>query len=100
MAKPSGRHSPAGVAAAPVRVLVVEDDQEAALLLRELFDPARFAVDVADTAERAVECFRRQTYVVLLADLNLPGSSGLDLIEKLRQAAPDTAVVVMTGHAS
>jgi DNA-binding NtrC family response regulator len=36
----------------------------------------------------------------VLADLQLPGESGLDLVQALRNQAPATAVVVMTGHAS
>ena len=82
------------------RVLLVDDDVETAEALREMFAASAYAVDVASSAEQAIERFRDETYSVVLADLQLPGESGLDLVKRLRREAPATAVVVMTGHAS
>src|SRR5205823_222043 len=52
------------------------------------------------TAEEALACFRDGTYNVVIADVQLPGTSGLELVKRLRAGAPGTAVVIMTGEAS
>jgi DNA-binding NtrC family response regulator len=82
------------------RVLVVDDDIGDAEALRSLLEQDGFAVDVTPSTEEALACFGRETYAVVLADLQLPGESGLDLVRKLRTEAPATAVIVLTGHAS
>src|SRR5205807_912381 len=46
------------------------------------------------------ERFRDATYSVVIADLQLPGESGLELVRRLRREAPGTAVVVLTGYAT
>jgi DNA-binding NtrC family response regulator len=81
------------------RVLVVDDDQTDAEALRLLLSD-EFEVHVATSAEAAIALFREGTYAVVVADVLLPGESGLDLVRTLRAEAPATAVVVMTGHAS
>ncbi len=86
--------------AAPPRLLVVDDDAAATAAVCEMFANAEFEVDSVGSAEQALERFRGSTYAVVLADLQLPGESGLDLVRRLRREAPATAVVVMTGHAS
>ncbi len=82
------------------RVLAVDDDVTDADALRDLLQQDGFTVDVAPSAEEALAHFRRETYAVVVADLQLPGESGLDLVRTLRTEAPATAVIVLTGHAS
>src|SRR2546423_12224612 len=82
------------------RVLVVDDDGSDASALRDLLQQDGFIVDVTPSSEEALACFGRETYAVVLADLQLPGGSGVDLVRTLRTEAPGTAVVVLTGHAS
>jgi DNA-binding NtrC family response regulator len=82
------------------RVLAVDDDVTDADALRELLQQDGFTVDVAPSTEEALAHFRRETYAVVLADLQLAGESGLDLVRRLRSEAPATAVIVLTGHAS
>jgi len=94
MAKATAR-----VATAPARLLIVDDEPDTGTALRELIGDS-IPADVVSSAEQALEKFRETTYSVVLADLQLPGESGVDLVRRLRREAPATAVVVMTGHAS
>jgi DNA-binding NtrC family response regulator len=84
----------------PGRVLVVDDDAGDAAALRDLLQQDGITVDVTPSTEEALACFGRETYAVVVADLQLPGESGVDLVRTLRTQAPGTAVIVMTGHAS
>jgi DNA-binding NtrC family response regulator len=87
-------------AAMPGRILIVDDDGGDAEALRALLAEDGHAVDAVSSAEQALARFREGTYTAVLADLQLPGESGLDLVRALREGAPATAVVVLTGHAS
>ena len=82
------------------RLLIVDDDVATAEALREVFSGSSVEVELAASAEEAIERFRSETYAVVIADLQLPGESGVELVRRLARESPATAVVVMTGHAS
>src|SRR5262249_39727694 len=42
----------------------------------------------------------KSTFDVAILDLRMPGMTGIEVLEQLKQIAPDTEAVVMTGHAS
>jgi two-component system NtrC family response regulator len=79
------------------RILVVEDDdafREAIhlQLTRDGYETAS-AVDAA----QAISILEQRPQDLIVADLNLPGSSGIDLLKKVRADYPDTVVIIMTG---
>ncbi|MGD0608314.1 MAG: response regulator [Streptosporangiaceae bacterium] len=82
------------------RILVVEDDPEAALFaVHVLTNRGRF--DVTHTADPvvALQLVAAEHWDLVLTDVRLPGMSGLDLLDALRQLAPALPVAVMTAHA-
>jgi DNA-binding NtrC family response regulator len=82
------------------RLLIVDDDAATADALRAMFIETSLAADLVKSAEEAIEKFKAETYAVVIADLQLPGESGLELVRRLQKEAPATAVVVITGHAT
>ena len=84
--------------AAP-RVLLVEDDEGDALLVREILAAAGAGLTLihAGSLGQAVTLLREADCVVL--DLGLPDSEGLDGLRRLLEQSPGTAVVVLTGQA-
>jgi DNA-binding NtrC family response regulator len=84
----------------PARILVVDDEREIAESLCTLLRDDGQEVQSVSSAEEALGLFRQGTYLVVIADLQLPGESGLDLVRTLKAEAPATSVVVMTGHAT
>ena len=92
---------PTGLLGSPVvRVLLVEDSEPDAFLVRELLDEAGspFATRWVRTLGEARAVSPESVDVVLL-DLGLPDASGLDALEQLRTALPGVAVLVLTGLA-
>ncbi|HWG60243.1 MAG TPA: response regulator [Streptosporangiaceae bacterium] len=83
------------------RVLVVEDDPEVAAFVTYVLRK-RGGFDVTHTAEpvAALERIRAQPWDLVLTDVEMPGMTGIQLLETLREVNPDLPVVVMTGHAS
>lgn len=82
-------------------VLVVDDDPDVALLVRMMLERrGGCSVDVAEDGETALANATARTPDVVVTDIEMPGISGLELIEQLRARVPDVPVVVMTAHVS
>lgn len=82
-------------------VLVVDDDPDVALLVRMMLERrGGCSVDVAEDGETALAHATARTPDVVVTDIEMPGISGLALIEQLRARVPDVPVVVMTAHVS
>lgn len=81
------------------RVCLIEDHAEFRQTLRETLEStARFKIDAAlSNAEDAFEYLKEsEPPEVLILDLGLPGMDGLDAIPLIRQAAPETKILVLT----
>lgn len=85
-----------------IRILLVEDNEAEARQFQELLTHVpvqRFAVQVAADLAVARECVRRHEYDVLLLDLGLPDSQGVDTVVQGLLLAPRLPVVVLSGAA-
>jgi LmbE family N-acetylglucosaminyl deacetylase/CheY-like chemotaxis protein len=85
----------------PFRVIVIEDDADVALFTKTVLEKHELCVVmmIADPrqVDAAVADFAPD---LVITDIELPGGSGLELINRIRQIKPGTPVVVMTAHAS
>ncbi|HEY3500951.1 MAG TPA: sigma-54 dependent transcriptional regulator [Polyangiaceae bacterium] len=79
-------------------VLVVDDEASNLASLQKIFERERMRVLVADNAKSALEIVRKQRVQVVLTDLMMPGTSGLELMRAVKEVAPDTEVVMMTAY--
>ncbi len=83
-----------------LRVLLVEDNPGDAELVRKcLADPRSVPFDLAmaDTLEEGLEAYGRRAPDVVLLDLNLPDSDGLETVRVFRARVPAAPIVVFTG---
>jgi serine phosphatase RsbU (regulator of sigma subunit) len=98
-AQPSSRDEP-GRAVAPtprLRVLLVEDDDADAFLVKELLDEANAAVVLTVASSLAEARERIADADCVLLDLGLPDAQGLDGLRRLRAASQGAAICVLTG---
>jgi PAS domain S-box-containing protein len=82
------------------RLLVIDDNRELVDNLIEIFDVRGFAVRVAPSAAEGLGAARAEGFDLAMVDVNLPDSSGLELLPALREAVPLGEVVLITGHAT
>jgi two-component system response regulator HydG len=81
-----------------VTVLVVDDEPSNRTSLEKIFEREGMRVLSADGAKAALELARKHRVEVVLTDLMMPGTSGLELMRALKEIAPDTEVVMMTAY--
>lgn len=81
-----------------MRILVAEDDASLASFLRKGLEAENYAVDVAGDGHGAARLACEQGYDLLILDLNLPGSSGVEVLTSLRQHKPALPVLVLTAR--
>jgi DNA-binding NtrC family response regulator len=86
--------------ARPPRVLVVDDEDGVRSGLRRFLALSGFEVSEARDCAEAVEAASRTAPEAALVDYNLPDGSGVELLARLKVAAPDLPVIVLTGHGS
>ena len=90
--------SAAPVAANAITVLIVDDEPSNVASLEKTFVREGMRALTADNAKRALELARTHRVHVVLTDLMMPGTSGLELLRAMKQVSPDTEVVVMTAY--
>ncbi len=82
---------------ASIHVLLVEDSPTNVLLTEEALDRNRFHIQSIARLGDALKLLSSEQFDVVLLDLGLPDSQGLDTLRKLRSANPEIAIVVLTG---
>src|SRR5262245_59106737 len=79
------------------RILVIDDDRSARLLLERVLVRAGHQVTLHDTAEDGLKSLANQTYDLLITDKNLPGADDLEVLKTARAANPNTQAILITG---
>jgi len=82
------------------RVLVVEDEASLRLVLESLLKEMGCEVTCAASGEEALPILEARSFSIALLDIVLPGMSGLEVLRRIKEKAPDTEVIMMTSHAS
>lgn len=81
----------------PLRILVVDDDTDAADSLAELFEMEGHDVQVAYSGESAIEAYRQGDFDIAFMDIMMPGKNGVESFFEIRKMRPDAKVYMMTG---
>jgi DNA-binding NtrC family response regulator len=83
-----------------LRVLFVDDDKSLQEVLRSELPRLGHEVTVCPDGRSALKVLEKSSFDVAILDLRMPGMTGIELLEQLKQLAPDTEAIVMTGHAT
>lgn len=87
-----------------IKLLLVDDDagdrKMVKLALSQFSDTINFDIETAETLSETVENLKNKNYDVVILDLGLPDSRGVDTVQKTHEANPDVPIVVLTGLAN
>ena len=81
-----------------MRILVVEDERRVANFVCRALRENAYAVDLADTGEKALEMASETAYDSILLDVRLPGLSGVQVCRELRDSKIDTPILMLTAR--
>jgi len=83
-----------------MKILLVDDEVELISALAERLSLRGFRPSCAYTGDEALELARREDFRVALLDVKMPGLSGVDLMNALREIQPSLQIIFVTGHGS
>ena len=82
------------------RVLLVDDEPDFLATLTKRLQRRGLDVSRADSGETCLEKLRAETIAVVVLDVKMPGMSGLDTLQAIKQEFPEREVILLTGNAS
>jgi DNA-binding response OmpR family regulator len=81
-----------------VRFLLVEDERRVASFIARSLRENSYAVDVADSGEKALGLVTQATYDLILLDIRLPNLNGIEVCREIRDAGIETPVLMLTAR--
>ena len=81
-----------------MRLLLVEDERKVASFIARALRENSYAVDVAETGEKALELGTDISYDAILLDVRLPGLSGVQVCRELRQQGIEAPILMLTAR--
>src|ERR1700686_1951509 len=81
-----------------MRILLVEDERKVASFIARALKENTYAVDVAETGEKALQLGADVTYDAILLDVRLPDLSGIEVCREFRQRGIEAPVLMLTAR--
>jgi len=81
-------------------ILVVDDEGAIRYSISKTLQRVGYQVSAAASGEEALDMLTEQNFDVVLTDIRMPGLTGVELLAKIKEKAPDSIVILMTGYAS
>ena len=85
-----------------LKVIIADDERLICRLVQALGDWEALDMEVAGLAENGLEALaliERERPDILITDIRMPGMNGLDLLKHIKILAPETEVILISGHA-
>src|SRR5262245_32262059 len=83
-----------------LRILFADDEKPLQEFMRSELPRLGHEVTVSPDGPAALQARKKRTFDSAILDLRMPGMTGIEVLEQLKQISPDTEAIVMTGHAS
>jgi two-component system, NtrC family, nitrogen regulation response regulator NtrX len=80
------------------RILIIDDETSIREILRQLFEYEGHEVEMASSGAEGLRMIATEEPDAVFLDVKMPGMDGLDVLARIREAAPDLQVVMISGH--
>ena len=81
-------------------ILIVDDEKHYRVVLSEVLQEEGYASFTAASGMEALDLLKSQVIDLVLTDVKMPGMTGIDLLEKIKEITPDLPVIIMTAFGS
>jgi len=81
-----------------LKVLLVEDEQNIAVLLKSALGDNFRSFTVANDGVEGLELFEKISPDIIITDIMMPRSSGLDMSKKIREQNKDIPIIILSAH--
>jgi len=81
-----------------VKVLFVDDDAALRKIVKSQLTGMGYRVDEADDGQTAIEMLQKDSYALMLLDINMPTKSGIDVLKFLKEKKLQCRVIMLTGR--
>ncbi|MCP4746876.1 MAG: hybrid sensor histidine kinase/response regulator [Desulfobacteraceae bacterium] len=79
-------------------ILLVDDEKDIREVLELALVDAGYEVQLAENGQQALDYFRKNRPSIVITDIKMPVMDGIQLLRKIKLEAPETEVVMITGH--
>ena len=81
------------------KLLIIDDDKGLCESLRDTIELAGYLTEAAYTAEDGIKKLKEGFYNIVLLDMRLPNSHGMEVLDEIKKISPDTEVIIFTAFA-
>jgi CheY-like chemotaxis protein len=85
------------VKAAMIKILLVEDEERIRSLLKEVLESEGYEIQAASSGKEALQSHARSPPDLILTDIVMPDTEGIEMIMKIRKSDPNVKIVAMSG---
>lgn len=82
------------------KALVIDDDRATLELLKFQLNEEGFDVITAERGQTGLKFVEETEFDIILTDLHLPDSSGIEMVRRCKEISPDTEIIMVTGYGS
>lgn len=79
-------------------ILIVDDEEGMRFFLAEALKKEGYMFAVAPSGEDAMEIYKKDAYPIVILDVKMPGISGIETFERMRNINPDVMAIFITAH--
>ncbi|MEJ2635992.1 MAG: response regulator [Calditrichia bacterium] len=82
------------------KIMVVDDDYSSRLFLKKVLEKENYPTTACSDGIEALDVLSKQSFDLIITDLKMESIGGIELLEKIKNADAQIAVIILTGHAS
>ena len=82
------------------RILIVDDEEDFVTALAERLTLREYEAATSFTGQDAIEKIKEHNYDIIILDVQMPGTSGIDVLKEIKNTKPLTEVIMLTGNAT